>query len=169
MLVRLLPVGLVGLLACAQNATRSGAVRAVGQDDDAARAAVFAAAAESVFVVIARPRPVDGVLLAEDSATARALESTARGAGLTVRVIEEPAWCARSETGTGSRRLVGTANRLTLDSLRFNRAVVRWTATCLLESPSHTAPFVGGQSGALEVVRQGDGWRVSRSLYSMAL
>ena len=167
--VGILALAFVGLVGCGQNAARRGRVPPAGEGIDAARAAPLAAAAESVFVVIARPRPADGVLLATDAATARALDLPSRRAGLTVRVSADTAWCASGVSKASTPRLVGTGVRMGVDSLTANRAVVSWAATCLHESPSHPAPFAGGEAGSFEVVRKGGAWRVVRTLLSMSL
>jgi hypothetical protein len=138
--------------------------------DMSAAAGALAVAAESLFVAAARPRPAGGVLLAADSATARALGAPARRAGLTVRVAPGRVYCG---TGGGRERkgdearTVGAAVSLSFDTLSADRAVVRWAVTCLLTSPTHAAPFPAGSLGALEVVRQGGAWRVSRTLYEL--
>ena len=145
----------------------AGAHASAGQSPAAsAREAVLAAAAESLFAVATRARSADEVLLAADAVTARALAAPARRAGRPVRVAAGPTYCAARD---GAVRSVGAAAALSLDSLQAARAVVRWTVTCLLESPYQPAPFAGGEGGGFELTRRGRTWRVTRSLGAFAL
>jgi hypothetical protein len=137
--------------------------------DTAVVAEVLAAAAESLFVAAARPRPGSGMLLAADPATARALDAPARRAGLAVRVVSGGAYCAEGTTRERGARTVGTVASLALDSLTADRAVVRWAVTCLLESRHQPAPFPGGSTGAWEIVRRGRAWRVARALSTLEM
>ena len=125
--------------------------------------AVLAAAGESVFVEVARPRPDSGVLLAGDSATARALIVSARRSGLDVRVAQERVWCGGR---TGADRTEGTKVIIALDSITADRAVVHWSSACLLESPP--APFAGGSGGSFELRRRGGTWVVAARLVTFS-
>jgi hypothetical protein len=139
--------GLLGLVACAQLSARA-------RKSDVAP--ILAAASESVFVR-ALPPMSNGVLLASDSATARALAGPARRQGFLIRVAREPVWC-RGDTGMA--RTEGTKVTIALDSITADRAVVQWSVLCSLESATHSTPFAGGSGGSLELARQGRAWHV---------
>jgi hypothetical protein len=139
------------------------AAQGVGPAD---QAAVLAVVAESLWVRPARPQARNGVVLARDSLTIRALAALARRAGISVRQAAPQVWCSGA---AGPERTVGTVAGLTIDSLTASRAIVRWSVTCLLTSPSGGVPFAGGELVALELVRRGRSWQVARTLYWLEL
>jgi len=105
------------------------------------------------------------LLYVADSATGRALALAAHRAG--VRLVPAPAqvWCA-DEAQSG--RAVGSVVALQLDSLWAERAHVRWTATCLMTLHADAIHAAVGEMGVYEVMRHGEGWRVSRALMHFA-
>ena len=150
MVIDRLLLGLLSLLACARVP-----VHARTEASSQVASAVLATAAESVFVQM--PRPASGVLLAGDSATARALAVPARLSRLAIRVAPERVWCAG---GAGVDRTEGTRVTMSLDGVSADRAVVHWSVTCLLESAAHPAPFAGGSGGSLVLARRAAVWHV---------
>ena len=150
-------LGLLSLAACARGPSR---VHVAAPSEVAS--AIFAAAAESVFVQ-ALPPPSSGVLLASDSATALALFGPARRSGFDVRIAQERLWCRGD---AGAHRTEGTRVTMALDDLTADRAVVHWSSTCLLES--QPAPFAGGSGGSFELRRRGGTWEVVARLVTFS-
>ena len=74
-------------------------------------------------------------------------------------------WC---EDKKRAGRVVGLTVALTLDPVIDERAEVRWSATCLMDTPGATKPSAFGEIGMYEVIRRGGRWRVTRELSLMA-
>jgi hypothetical protein len=128
--------------------------------------AVLAAVAESVWAVATSRGVKRAAVLAPDSVTIRVLAALGQRAGIGVVQAPPRVWCSGA---AGAEHTVGTVARLTIDSLAANRAIVRWSVTCLLPSPSEAEPALGGELGAFEVVRRGRLWQIARSLYRLEL
>ncbi|SRR5213075_156978 len=155
---------LVALAALGCRHAPAPAAQGVGSAD---RAAVLAVVAESLWVRAGSPQASrTGVVLASDSLTIRALNALARRTGISVRQAPPQVWCSGA---AGPEHTVGAVAGLTIDSLTANRAIVRWSLTCLLTSPSNAVPFAGGELVALELVRRGRSWQVARVLYWLEL
>ena len=148
--------GLLGLTLCAclPARARTEAVSGVASE-------VLAAAAESVFVEAARPRPAAGMLLVGDSATARALVVPARRNRLDVRVAHERVWCGGHGSGA---RTEGSTVTMKLGGITPDSAVVDWSVTCLLQSTANDPPFAGGSGGSYQLARRDRRWAVVGTL-----
>ena len=117
---------------------------------------IFAAAGDSVLANAGGSR-----LYAADSATADALALAAPGAGIAVASAASPTWC-HDEARSGRR--VGIVVALRADSVWKGRALVRWSATCLMTRRGERVPIAFGEGGVYELVLRGERWRVSHAV-----
>ena len=126
--------------------------------------AVLSAVGDTVLALAGSPQHAGRRLYAADSSAAKALAAAARRAGTTVALAPGQVWCVdRERTG----RPVGTVISLRLDSLASERALVRWSATCLMTPRGETTPSAFGALRVYELVRRDGRWQVARSILQM--